>query len=417
MTVLENLDNKFEDLNFDEVSRFYIIKEMLWVIIPALAVIYLFIIGLFDPSLPDTSIKAALLASHILLIYQNYTTYSSAIRDFGYSKVRLALLLSTFVSIALSLFWVLRVSGGILLLENIFAYGPAFLITLVLIYSQSNLKEVKFIMYQIKNNSLVLVGIGILTVLFYLAIMAPLLTPFKGTSIFPSEDFIPPNAKHLFGSNHLGADVFSRCLWALGLDLRIAITVVGVAVIIGITLGGIAGYYGGMVDEIIMRITDIFMSFPGLVLAMAVAAALGPGLTNLAIALIIVWWSGYVRLIRAQILTERERLYIEAARAVGASGPRVIYKHLLPNSFYPILVSATMDLGSVILTTAALSFIGFGADPTTPELGRMIASGTDKLQIYPWLVFFPGLFIFLITLGFNLVGDGLRDVLDPRIRR
>ncbi len=221
----------------------------------------------------------------------------------------------------------------------------------------------------------------------------------------------------IFGTDALGGDIFSRCIWALQLDLILAIWVVLWALVVGTIVGSIAGYYGGWIDNLMMRITDVFFAFPGLILAMAIAAALGKNMFNLSIALIAVWWAGYARISRGQVLSEKNKLYVEAARAVGLSNTRIIFRHVLPNSLYPLLVAATLDLGGVVLTAAGLSFIGFGANPGDAELGRMIADGREYFIQAPWLVFFPGLVIFLIVLAFNLIGDGLRDVMDPKIRR
>lgn len=222
---------------------------------------------------------------------------------------------------------------------------------------------------------------------------------------------------HYFGTDSIGGDIFSRCLWALQLDLLLAIWVVFAAIIIGTIIGATAGYFGGWVDQLTMRVTDIFFAFPGLILAMAIAAALGQSMFNLSIALIAVWWAGYARIARGQVLSEKNRLYVEAAKAVGLSNTRIIFRHVLPNSIYPLLVAATLDLGGVVLTAAGLSFIGFGANPGDAELGRMIADGRNYFIAAPWVVFFPGIVIFLIVLAFNLIGDGIRDVMDPKIRR
>ena len=222
---------------------------------------------------------------------------------------------------------------------------------------------------------------------------------------------------HLFGTDEQAGDIYSRIIWALQLDLILAIWVVLVSVAIGTFLGAIAGYYGGWIDNLLMRITDIFFAFPGLILAMAIAAALGRNMFNLSIALIVVWWSSYARIVRGQVISEKNRLYVESARSIGLSNLRIIFKHVLPNSIYPILVAATLDLGGVLLTAAGLSFIGFGAEAGDAELGRMIADGRQFFLQSPWIVFFPGIFIFFIVLAFNLIGDGLRDVMDPKLRR
>jgi len=223
----------------------------------------------------------------------------------------------------------------------------------------------------------------------------------------------------LFGTDDLGRDYLSRVVLAAPYDLEIAILVVGIALLVGVVLGVVAGYFGGWVDEMIMRITDIFLSVPGLILALAFTSALGPGLDNVMTALIIVWWPPYTRLIRGQALAVRENLYVEAARAVGVPSRRIVFRHILPNTFAPVLVNATLDMGSVILVASALSFLGLGVRPPAPEWGAMVSDGRNYIiaQGWWWLSTFPGLAILFASLGFNLAGDGLRDILDPRLRR
>ncbi|MHA1977798.1 MAG: ABC transporter permease [Candidatus Hodarchaeales archaeon] len=239
----------------------------------------------------------------------------------------------------------------------------------------------------------------------------------NGSAIYNFQFYEVDGRFHLLGTDEQGGDIWSRIVWALRTDFFLAVWVVSVAAVVGTIIGGLAGYFGGWVDNLMMRITDIFFAFPGLILAMSIAAALGPNLFNLSIAMIIVWWSGYARISRGQVISEKNRLYVEAARSVGMSDMRILFRHILPNSIYPLLVAATLDLGGVVLTAAGLSFIGFGAQPGDAELGIMIASGRQYFLSAPWLVFFPGIFIFLIVLAFNLVGDGVRDVMDPKLRR
>lgn len=254
---------------------------------------------------------------------------------------------------------------------------------------------------------------------FLTAIFAPYLAPYGAEERIRTEILQQPfkGWNHILGTDEDGGDIFSRIIWGARIDLSIALIVVASACLIGASIGATSGFLGGRIDEVVMRITDIFLAFPGLILAMAVAAALGRSLTNLTIALMIVWWPTYARLIRGQVLAEKERLYVEAAKASGAPRRRIIFNHVLPNSIYPILVQGTLDLGSVILTAAGLSFIGFGAGAGVAEWGLMIATGRNYLFNQPWVPVFPGLAILLSSLAFNLVGDGLRDVLDPRLRR
>ena len=225
---------------------------------------------------------------------------------------------------------------------------------------------------------------------------------------------------HALGTTVDGEDVLTGLLMGAPISMRIGLIVVGVATIIGALLGAISGYFGGVFDEAIMRITDVFLSIPGLILAIAVAAALGRNLDNVMYALIVTWWPAYTRLVRGQALSIRENTYIEAARASGGSEMRVVGRHILPNTLSPILVQASLDVGSVVLVAAGLSYLGLGAQAGTPEWGLMVSKG---FTYFPpagnnwWQVGFAGLMIFLFVLGFNLLGDGVRDILDPRLRR
>jgi len=278
-------------------------------------------------------------------------------------------------------------------------------------------REFKFTIYLLRQSPLVVAGFIIISIFVIAAIFAPWIAPYGPEERIWNEQMQPPSLKHLFGTDENGGDIFSRVIWGARIDLSIALAVVGSAALIGSVVGAISGYMGGKVDEALMRVTDVFLAFPGLILAMAIAAALGRNLINLTIALIVVWWPSYARLIRGVVLSEREKLYVEAAKAIGAKNARIIFRHILPNTIYPLLVNATLDLGSVILTAAGLSFIGFGAGAGIAEWGRMISDGRNYLFQAPWMATFPGLAILLSSLALNLVGDGLRDVLDPRLRR
>lgn len=225
----------------------------------------------------------------------------------------------------------------------------------------------------------------------------------------------PPSGGHWLGTDALGRDVLSRTLHGAQHSLPIALAVIVSAVAIGATLGAISGFLGGIVDAVIMRLVDITLSFPAILLAMAVTASLGPGLKNAAIAMIIVWWPIYARLMRAQVLAVKEREHVEAAVAAGASAPRILLAHILPLCWSPVLVNATMDFGQVVLLAASLSFIGLGASPPTPEWGQMISEGAARFYQW-WIAFGPGMAILSVVLGFNFLGDGLRDILDPRTR-
>jgi len=278
--------------------------------------------------------------------------------------------------------------------------------------------ELKYAGHLLLQNKLVLVGSTIAVGVLIAAIMGPIIIPETvATSINLPKRLAPPSEQHWFGTDDYGRDLFQIIILALRLDLSASLTIVGAAVLIGVLLGAISGFIGGKFDEAMMRITDIFFSIPGLVLALAVAAALGRGLNNLILAIIVVAWPGYTRLLRGQVLAEKEKPYVDALRALGIGRLRIIIRHIIPNTIYPVVVSATLDIGGYILTFAALSFLGFGVSALTPELGRLITAGQQYVFQAPWLVAFPGMAIVIVSLAFNLMGDGIRDVLDPRLRR
>jgi peptide/nickel transport system permease protein len=222
---------------------------------------------------------------------------------------------------------------------------------------------------------------------------------------------------HVLGTDSYGRDLLKMIILAIPVDLQIALEVVLSAVAIGIALGATASYAGGIVDEIILRVTDIFLAVPGILLAIVFMVVFGRSLTILTVAVMLIWWPTYVRLVRSQVLSEKERPYVESLRSIGAGRLRILFRHIVPNSIYPLLVQATLDIGSVILTVSALTFIGLSPSPLLPELGNLASLGSQYFFTAPWLIIFPGLTILLISLGFNLLGDGLRDILDPRLRR
>jgi len=287
--------------------------------------------------------------------------------------------------------------------------------------NEAKIKEWRLMLEVFKRSPLALTGLIFVTIFIILGIIGPYITPYDPIKIDFStmleERLQPPSLKHFFGTDEYGRDLFSRVLAGARVSLMISLAVMAIAIPVGLVLGLIAGYYGGVVDEIIMRITDVFLSFPGLVLAIAFSATLGASIWSAMIAISLVWWPGYVRVVRGQTLSIKQSLYVEAARAIGVSTSKIIRRHILPNVITPLIVLATLDFGSVILVSAALSFIGLGAQPPTPEWGRLIADGRRWFPEKWWYTFFPGLAIFFTVLGWNLLGDGLRDILDPRFRR
>lgn len=227
----------------------------------------------------------------------------------------------------------------------------------------------------------------------------------------------PGSHEYLLGTDAYGRDLLQMIILALPLDLEIALTIVASAVAIGVSLGAVAAYAGGILDELVLRVTDVFFSIPGLSLAIVLVTFFSHNLFWLTLAVLITWWPTYVRLIRSQVLSEKEKPYVEALRSTGAGRVRILFRHIVPNSIYPVLVQATLDVGGVILVFSVLMFIGFSPSPLLPELGNLAHEGIENVFIAPWLVIFPGLTILLIALGFNLLGDGIRDALDPRLRR
>jgi peptide/nickel transport system permease protein len=219
------------------------------------------------------------------------------------------------------------------------------------------------------------------------------------------------------GTDSYGRNLLQMIVLAIPVDLQIALEVVLSAVTIGIVFGATASYAGGIVDEAILRVTDIFLAVPGILLAIVFMVVFGRTIPVLTAAVVLIWWPTYVRLVRSQVLSEKERPYVESLRSIGAGRLRILFRHIVPNSIYPLMVQATLDIGSVILTVSALTFIGLSPSPLLPELGNLASLGSQYFFTAPWLIIFPGLTILLISLGFNLLGDGLRDILDPRLRR
>ncbi len=266
------------------------------------------------------------------------------------------------------------------------------------------------------SSPLTAIGLGLILLFTLFALLAPALSPMDPTAQVITLRLQPPSPEHWLGMDQLGRDVLSRLLYGARVSLTVGLVVVACAGTVGTFVGLVAGYAAGLVDEVLMRLTDMFFAFPPLILAMSIAGALGPNLNNAIVAIAVVTWPVYARLVRGQVLALRQREFVEAARGVGATTPRILFRHLLPNTLAPLLVQASFDMGGTILAAAGLSFIGFGARPPTPEWGVMISEGRQFFSTQPWLSFFPGLAILLTVTAFNLIGDGVRDALDPRLR-
>ncbi|MCD6370634.1 MAG: ABC transporter permease [Thermoplasmata archaeon] len=291
---------------------------------------------------------------------------------------------------------------------------------------ESQIKEFRYTLHLLRKSPLALAGLVLLMLIFLVAIFAPYLAIehpkyIRGQQTWSSdyaEVLKPPSWEHPFGTDDMGHDIYSMVVYGSREALYVGFIVVLVTTFIGVLLGAYSGYVGGWFDEIIMRICDIFFSIPSLILAMAITAALGPGLEHVMYALIFTWWPAYTRIVRGQVLSVKQNQYIEAARAVGVGRFKIIWKHVIPNSLPPILVQATMDLGNVILAAAGLAFLGLGGAPYTADWGVMVSQGRSWILAGKWWwSTFPGLAIFITVLAFNLFGDGLRDILDPRLRR
>jgi len=270
-----------------------------------------------------------------------------------------------------------------------------------------------------RANGLGMVGLGIVTALILVAIFANVIAPHDPLigGDLRTERLLPPSLDHLMGTDELARDIFSRVVHGARLTLLVVALVAIIATPIGLLVGTVAGYFGGIVDTVLMRLTDIFLAFPRLILALAFVAALGPGIENAIIAIAITSWPPYARLARAETLTIRRAEHIDAIRLQGASSGRIIWGHVMPLCLSSVIIRVTLDMAGIILTAAGLGFLGLGAQPPQPEWGAMIAAGRRFLIDYWWVATMPGLAIFVVSLGFNFLGDGLRDVLDPKADR
>jgi peptide/nickel transport system permease protein len=282
--------------------------------------------------------------------------------------------------------------------------------------SQST-RTFRHVLNVILRDPLSLASTLVLVLFILMAIFANQLAPYPEEGAGKTNvgnTMLAPSAGHIFGADRLGRDILSRVIVGARPALIVPIGVVAFAVLLGAPLGAIAGYKGGWVDETIMRITDLFLAFPSLLLAMAITSALGRGLENAAIALVISWWPWYTRLVRGVTISLRQRYFVEAAQAIGVSDWVIILRHILPNTISPILVQATVDMGTVILAMGGLAFLGLGTQPPNPDWGLMVSEGRDFILNQWWIATFPGFAIFIVVLAFNLLGDTLRDIFDPR---
>ncbi len=266
------------------------------------------------------------------------------------------------------------------------------------------------------RDKLAVAGLSIVCAFFLLSILTPYIAPFNPSAIDVDNVLAPPSATHLFGTDDLGRDVFTRMLYGAGISLKVGFVAVGIATLIGILLGAVSGYYGGWIDIIIMRFVDIMLCFPSFFLILAVIAFLEPSIFNIMAVIGLTSWMGITRLVRAEFLSLKERDFVLAEKAMGAGSGRIIFLHILPNAMAPVLVSATLGVASAVLVESALSFLGIGVQPPIPSWGNILTQGQSTLGVAWWLSFYPGMAILITVLGYNLLGEGIRDAIDPRLR-
>lgn len=276
------------------------------------------------------------------------------------------------------------------------------------------MKSVKQFLGQ--KNLMFKIGMALCIMWILIAIFAPLLAPYDPELQMKGMRFLPPSLDHWFGTDRSGRDVFSRVLYGCRISLPAGLITVAISFVVGIFYGGIAGYIGGKLDDVLMRFSEMVQSFPPLILAMIIAAALGANITNSIFAMAVIWWPNYARLTRSIVLSVKENDYVIAGKVMGAGHVRLLFKDILPNSLGPLIVMCTLDLGNAILMFAGLSYLGLGVQPPIPEWGSMVSEGVENFN-YWWIATFPGLAIFTVAVGANFVGDGLRDYMDPKMRR
>lgn len=286
---------------------------------------------------------------------------------------------------------------------------------------ESQIREFKHSLRLLRKNPLSVAGVIIILTLVIIAIFAPYISPYPEQATKPNlveeEILLSPNQHHLFGTDRLGRDVLTRIIYGTRIALTVVVVVIALGLLIGVPLGAIAGTCGGKIDTVIMRICDVFLSFPPLLLVIIIVATIGPSLMNAMLAIAIAWWPWYARIIRNEAISVKERAYVKAATSIGVPKLTIVFRHILPNSIAPVITQATLDGGAVILSLAGLGFLGLGAQPPSPDWGLMISTSRHTFPLSWWWTVFPGLAIFLAALSFNLLGDAFRDVLDPRLRR
>lgn len=271
----------------------------------------------------------------------------------------------------------------------------------------------------LKKNKMALLGLGILVILVLLALFADVIADYDTVVIKQNlaNRLKGPSAEHWLGTDEFGRDIFARLVHGARVSLKVGIIAVGISIVLGGILGALAGFYGGKIDNIIMRVMDVFLAVPSILLAIAIVSALGPSILNLMVAISISSVPSYARIVRASVLSIRDQEFVEAARAIGANNARIIFRHIIPNSLAPVIVQGTLGVASAILSTAGLSFIGLGIQPPAPEWGSMLSGGRQYLRYAWWVTTFPGVAIMITILSLNLLGDGLRDALDPRLKQ
>jgi peptide/nickel transport system permease protein len=269
---------------------------------------------------------------------------------------------------------------------------------------------------RLQRNRMAMTGLGLVLGLFVVSIFAPWLAPYDPNHIDLKQVLMAPSQAHLLGTDTLGRDVLSRIIYGSRVSLKVGFVAVGLATLIGLLVGALAGYYGGWVDSALMRLVDLMLCFPAFFLILAVIAVLEPSIWNIMAVIGLTSWMGVARLVRAEFLSLREREFVTAARALGASDVRLILRHMLPNALAPVMVSATLGVAGAILTESALSFLGLGVQPPTPSWGNILTAGKDNIEIAWWLSVFPGLAILVTVMSYNLLGEGIREAIDPRLK-